>query len=131
MPGALRRALRRPARTLLKFEPVSASVSRSPARGSADRGSSVRRHVWASDTKTRSAADHKHAFTITRESDADVSTSAGEGRPFFMVHVSQLDGSYRLGPGGDSRPSMLPSTGARSTLARPAVRLPITRPGMR
>ena len=93
MPGALRRALRRPARTLLKFEPVS-SVSRSPTRGSADRRSSVRRpvlgQVRASGTKTWTAADHKHAFTITREFDADVSPD-----PFFVVHVSQSDGSYR------------------------------------
>ena len=51
--------------------------------------------VRASDTKTWTAADHKHAFTITREFDADVSTSVGESRPFFVVHVSQLDGSYR------------------------------------
>src|SRR6516165_39148 len=63
MPGALRRALRRPARTLLKFEPTSEDQ-------------------WGS-------ADHKHAFTITREFDAGASTS------FFVVHVSQLDGSYR------------------------------------
>jgi hypothetical protein len=42
-----------------------------------------------------SAADHKHAFTITREfavagPDGNVSPD-----PFFVVHVSQLDGSYR------------------------------------
>jgi hypothetical protein len=82
---ALRRALRRPARTLLKFEPVSSDRRR------------VRGQVRASDTKTWTAADHKHAFTITREFDADVSTSVGESRPFFVVHVSQLDGSYRRG----------------------------------
>ena len=64
MPGALRRALRRPARTLLKFEPTAEDQ-------------------WGS-------TDHKHAFTITREFGADVGPD-----PFFVVHVSQLDGSYR------------------------------------
>jgi hypothetical protein len=37
-----------------------------------------------------SAADHKHAFTITREHD-----DASQPDPFFVVHTSQLDGSYR------------------------------------
>ena len=64
MPGALRRALRRPARTLLKFEPTAEDQ-------------------WGS-------TDHKHAFTITREFGADVGPN-----PLFVVHVSQLDGSYR------------------------------------
>jgi hypothetical protein len=36
------------------------------------------------------AADHKHAFTITREHNVEVSPDS-----FFVVHVSQLDGSYR------------------------------------
>jgi hypothetical protein len=41
--------------------------------------------VWA-------ATDHKHAFTITREFGADAGPAPD---PFFVVHVSQLDGSYR------------------------------------
>jgi hypothetical protein len=64
----------------LKFEPVSADED----------------PVQSSDTKTRaetwSAADHKHAFTITREFDG---AEGAEGGLFFVVHVSQLDGSYR------------------------------------
>jgi hypothetical protein len=38
------------------------------------------------------STDHKHAFTITREFGADVGPDPD---PFFVVHVSQLDGSYR------------------------------------
>jgi hypothetical protein len=37
------------------------------------------------------AADNKHAFTITRECDSDDANLD----PFFTVHVSQSDGSYR------------------------------------
>ena len=36
------------------------------------------------------AADHKHAFTITREFDADVSSDL-----FFVARVSWLDGSHQ------------------------------------
>jgi hypothetical protein len=36
------------------------------------------------------AADHKHAFTITREHNVEVSSD-----PFFVVHTCQLDGSCR------------------------------------
>jgi hypothetical protein len=68
MPGALRRALRRPARTLLKFEPTSEGQ-------------------WGS-------ADHKHAFTITHIFDGAEGANISPD-PFFVVHVSQLDGSYR------------------------------------
>ena len=72
MPGALRRALRRPARTLLKFEPVAAEDRR---------GSDP---VWA-------AADHKFAFTITRERNVEVSPD-----PFFVARATCLDGSHQL-----------------------------------
>ena len=57
------RGCRMPARTLLDFKLVPV-----------DQGSSAQ--VWA-------AADHKHAFTITREGNS------------FVAHVSWLDGSQR------------------------------------
>jgi hypothetical protein len=52
----------------LKFEPVAAK----------DRGSA---RVWA-------AADHKYAFTITRERNGTTG-----GRPIFVARASRLDGS--------------------------------------
>jgi hypothetical protein len=63
----------------LKFEPVS-SADQEPVRG----------QVQESLVQVWSAADHKHAFTITREHNVDVSPD-----PFFVVHTCQLDGSYR------------------------------------
>jgi hypothetical protein len=75
MPEAMRRirrALRRPTLPLLQFVlvPVDRGLAQGPAR------------VW-------SAADHKHAFTITCELN-------GTGlSPFFVAHVSWLNGSQR------------------------------------
>ena len=71
------RGCRMPARTLLKFEPVLGDPGSLPAP----------------DTKVWTAADHKHAFTITREGKA----------PVFVVRVSWLDGSQApLAPCGAS-----------------------------
>jgi hypothetical protein len=61
----------------LKFEPTM-SADKDP--------------VQASDTTTWSAADHKHAFTITREFNG---AEGAEGGPFFVAQVSWLDGSHR------------------------------------
>jgi hypothetical protein len=62
----------------LKFEP-SMSADQEP--------------VQASDTTTWSAADHKFAFTITRE--ATITRERSSASFCFVVHVSQLDGSHR------------------------------------
>ena len=69
-------ALKKPVRAPLKFERVVADRS-DP--------------VWA-------AADHKFAFTITRERNVDASPSAGESAgesPVFVARASCLDGSHR------------------------------------
>ena len=74
----VRRAWRNPALSLLQFVPVGVDqgLEVGPEAG----------HVivaWE-------AADHKHAFTITREFDADVSSD-----PFFVARVSWLDRSHQ------------------------------------
>ena len=67
----IHRAWRNPALPLLQFAPMAGLEAGHVAV------------AWE-------AADHKHAFTITREFDADVSSD-----PFFVAQVSWLDGSHR------------------------------------
>jgi hypothetical protein len=49
----------------------------------------------APDTKAWTAADHKHAFTITREASTHEGTVTNGGVPVFVVQVSWLDGSQQ------------------------------------
>jgi hypothetical protein len=64
-------AVKKPSRNLLAFKPVSAG------RGSANRGSL---------TQEWTAADHKFAFSITREHNVDVSPDL-----FFVARVCRLE----------------------------------------
>ena len=67
----IHRAWRNPALPLLQFAPMAGLEAGHVAV------------AWE-------AADHKHAFTITREFDADVSSD-----PFFVARVSWLDRSHQ------------------------------------
>jgi hypothetical protein len=94
--------MKKPVRSTLKFE---------PAVSSADQGTG---QVWA-------AADHKFAFTITREHDG------------YVAHACRLDGSKRCRIGHRSNFKTFDAAVrlcSRYT-ASSAARSPIMRPGMR
>jgi hypothetical protein len=83
------RAWRNPALPLLQFAPMAVAQGLEPGlEPGLEAGPDVG-VVWE-------AADHKHAFTITREFDArSPTTREVSPDPFFVAQVSWLDGSHR------------------------------------